>query len=31
MRFVKEYLAENAELGDSDIVDRLQQPQPMGR
>ena len=31
MRFVREYLAENAELSDSDIVDRLQQPQPMGR
>ena len=31
MRFVRQYLAENAELSDSDIVDRLQQPQPMGR
>lgn len=31
MRFVRDYLAENAGLNDSDIVARLQQPQPMGR
>lgn len=31
MRFVRDYLGENAELTDSEIVERLQQPQPMGR
>jgi len=31
MRFVRNYLGENAELTDSEIVERLQQPQPMGR
>jgi hypothetical protein len=31
LRFVRDYLGENAELTDSEIVERLQQPQPMGR
>ncbi len=31
MSFVRDYLAEQAGLSDSEIVDRLQQPQPMGR
>jgi len=31
MRFVRNYLAENASLDDAEIVDLLQQPQPMGR
>lgn len=31
MRFVRDYLAQNSELDDDEIVQRLQQPQPMGR
>jgi len=31
MRFVREFLGENAELTDSEIVEKLRQPQPMGR
>jgi len=31
MRFVKDYLGENADLTDREIVEKLQQPQPMGR
>ena len=31
MRFVRDYLAQNSGLDDDEIVQRLQQPQPMGR
>ena len=31
IEFVKRYLGENAGLGDEQIVEKLQQPQPMGR
>jgi hypothetical protein len=31
MRFVRDYLADNAHLDDAQIVEQLQQPQPMGR
>ena len=31
MRFVKDYLGENAKLEDKDIIEKLQQPRPMLR
>lgn len=31
MRFVRDYLGENSELSDSEIVEKLQQAQPMRR
>jgi hypothetical protein len=31
MEFVKSYLGENAELSDEQIIEKLQQPQPMAR
>ena len=31
IEFVKRYLGENAGLGDEQIVEKLQEPQPMGR